>query len=352
MALLADLVSRVRTELGDVPKQFTFTTTGDGSSKDFDLRLRPIDGSTLTVTVNGNPVAQPTGYTIEEDHGVVHFATAPALNAAVKVVGTQYRYFTDTDIETFVNTAIGQHTYQRTDRYGSQLTLANMDPVEEYPLALLATIEALWVLATDSAFDINIMAPDGVTIPRAQRYQQLTGIIAQRMDQYKQLSSALNIGLWKIEMGTLRRVSRHTNKLVPIYMAQEIDDSRRPERVWIENDLKGRTPIPTTAATYDLIIYQGDSYSVVLDFPINTSDLTFKAQIRTYPGAPAYYAEFAVAVVNNATGQIRLSLTTSQTKYLPVRAFWDLQATKVSDPTWQKTYIKGQVFVTQQTTMD
>jgi hypothetical protein len=352
VALLADIVSRVRVELGDLPKQFTYTATGDGTNKEFNLKLKPIDPYSLLVTINSVPVAAGTGYTLEQEHGIIHFDPAPELNDSIEITGTQFRYFTDDDLESFVNTAVSQHTYQRTDSYGSAITIGRLPAVEEYPLAILATIEALWALATDSAFDINIVAPDGVTIPRAQRFQQLTTMIQARWDQYKQLSSALNIGLWRIEMGTLRRVSRTTNKLVPVWMPQEVDDARKPERVYLENNLKGYAPAPTTAAIYDLVIYQGDSYSVVLDFPIDTSDLEFKAQIRTYPNAPALYAEFEVEILNNPSGQIRLKLTKSQTAYLPVRSFWDLQATKPSDPDFQKTYVRGQVFVTQQVTVD
>ena len=119
----------------------------------------------------------------------------------------------------------------------------------------MATIEALWALATDAAFDINITAPDGVMIPRAQRYQQLSSIIQQRWEQYKTLCAQLNVGLWKIEMGTLIRTSRTTNKYVPIYVGQEIDDSRKPERVYIANNLTGRSPMPTNAQNYDIILF-------------------------------------------------------------------------------------------------
>lgn len=352
MAVLADLVSRVRLELGDMPKQFSYTATGDGVTKDFDTKIKPLDSTTLLVTVNGTPIAQPAGYTVEKDLGVFHFTTAPANASVIKISGTSYRYFSDSDLTTFINTAVAQHTANRTDQYGSQMTLAMIPTVEDYPLAILATIEALWALATDAAFDIDISAPDGVMIPRSERYRQLSQIIAQRWDQYKQLSSALNIGLWRIEMGTLRRVSRTTNKLVPIYMPQEIDDARRPERVYINNDLNGRTPQPATAGTYDMVIYQGDTWSGEFDFPFDVTDYVFKAQIRTYPNAPAIYATFTVAKFDAANGRIRLSLTKEQTAYLPVRAFWDLQATRTSDPTFEQTYVRGQVFVTQQVTLD
>jgi hypothetical protein len=352
VAVLADLLSRTRLELGDAPKQFTFTETGDGSTKDFYVKVKPLDVDTLVVTVNGTPVANPSGYTLEADLGMIHFVNAPANNSAIRVQGSHFRYFTDTDLTTFINTAVEQHTYNRTDGYGNQVTLAKLQAVEEYPLVILSTIEALWALATDASFDINIFAPDGVTIPRSERFHQLSNMIQQRQMQYKELCSALNIGLWRLEIGTLRRVSKRTNKLIPVYMPQESDDPRKPERVYIQNDMLGRTPAPTTAATYDLILYQGDSYSVVLDFPVDTTNLVFKAQIRTYPNAPALYATFEVEIVSNSLGQIRLKLTKAQTAYLPARAFWDLQATSTVDPDFQKTYVKGQVFVTQQVTVD
>jgi hypothetical protein len=351
MALLADLVARVRTELGDSKKQFRFTATGDGVTKDFYLNKKPVELTNLYVTVNGTARTYPAGYTLEESIGVIHFVTAPASNAAIVVEGIAARYFLDSELTTFIDTAVLQHTENRTDTYGSRVTIYSIPAVEEYPVAILATIEGLWALATDAAFDINITAPDGVVIPRAQRYTQLTGIITQRMEQYKQLCAALNIGLWRLEMGTLRRISRTTNKLVPIYMAQEIDDSRKPERVYIKNDLNGRVPLPTTAEIYDIPLYQGDSWSAEFDFPFDTTDFIFKAQIRTYPGAPAIYGEFAVEVVDDPVGKILLSLTSSQTKYMPVRAFWDLQATVADDPTYQHTFIKGQVFTTQEVTL-
>ena len=352
MAALVDLVSRVRLDLGDMPKQFNYTSTGDGTNKDFDLKYKPVEPTTLLVTVNNVVKTTPTDYTLEKDLGIIHFVTAPANALAVKVTGTAYRYFSDSDIERFVNTAVEQHTFERTDGYGSQMTILLLPAVEEYPLAILSTIEALWALATDSAFDINISSPDGVMIPRSDRYRQLTQMIQARTDQYKQLSSALNIGIWRIEMGTLRRVSRLTNKLVPMYLAQEIDDSRKPERVFIQNDLKGRKPMPTYSGVYDIALYQGDSFSIEFDFPFNVTALTFKAQIRTYPNAPALYATFAVDKFDAANGRIRLTLAPSATKYLPARAFWDLQATSAADPTFEQTYIRGQVFVTQQVTVD
>lgn len=354
MAVLADLLSRVRLELGDMQKQFNYAATGDGSTKKFTLNAKPVELTNLYVTVAGTPIAYPAGYSLEQNTGIITFVTAPGNNAAIIVTGMANRYFLDSDLCTFINTAVTQHTHNRTDSYGSEVTIASIPAVEEYPLAILATIEALWALATDASFDIDINAPDGVMIPRSERYRQLTQTIQARWDQYKQLCSALNIGLWRLEMGILRRVSRTTNKLIPVYMAQEIDDSRRPERVYINNDLLGRTPTPSLVQNYDIVLYQGDSFDVEFDFPFDTSNYTFKAQIRTYPNAPSLYGTFDITEISTSPtySRIRLALTNSETAYLPVRAFWDLQATADADPTYQMTYIKGQVFTTQQVTLD
>ena len=349
-----DLVYRVRLELGDQPQQFTYTAVGDGSVTDFTLPCKPIDINTLAVYVNGSPVAYPTGYTAEFDIGVIHFVHTPAAGANILITGNRFRYFTDDDICRFINTAITQHAYNRTDAFGSVITINNIEAVEEYPLAILAVIEALWVLATDAAFDINITAPDGVTIPRAQRYQQLTSIIQQRWEQYKSLCAQLNIGLWRIEMGTLRRVSRTTNKLVPVYIAQEVDDARMPERVYLQNDLTGRKAFPSYVAVQDIVLYQGDSYEEEVDFPFDITGLNFKAQIRTYPNAPSLYATFNIEVTlaTETLSKITLSLDRNASAYLPPRAFWDLQATATDNSGYENTYLRGQVFTTQQVTLD
>lgn len=345
MANLTDLVSRVRMELSDSPKQFVKQFAGDGLTTRFSLAVKPVDASSLVVTVNGSPVATPAGYTVEDIFGVIHFTTPPPVNSVIEVTGSVWRYFTDNEICEFVSTATLQHTNNKSDSFGSLLTIARIPAVEEYPIVILSTIQALWALSTDASYDIDIYAPDGVHIPRSQRFGQLTGLITQRMQQYKELCAALNVGLWRIEVGTLRRVSRTTNKLVPVYMPQEIDDSRRPERVFLQNDMYGRTPPPTTAQIYDIVFTQGNSFECTFDFPFDLTGYEVKAQIRTYPNSPSLYATFTVEFVDTAAGKIKLKLTKKDTEYMPQRAYWDLLMTSSSDPNWSHTYIKGQVFV-------
>jgi hypothetical protein len=358
VALIADLLSRVRLELGDNAAQFSTTLAGDGVTKSFYMTVKPVDALYLDVKINGVQQAQTTNFTVEENIGYIHFVTTPADGAVITITGTHYRYFTTGELTTFVNTAVLQHTDNRTDAFGSQITISSIPAVEEYPVALLATVEALWALATDAAFDINISAPDGVQIPRSQRFAQLSQIIAARKEQYRELCSALNVGLWRIEMGTLRRVSRTTNKLVPIYMAQEIDDSTKPERVYIENNLKGRTPVPDNVAPYDIILTQGDAWETEFDFPLDFStNYTLNAQIRTYPESPTLVAQFTVTVLGTTViggvtyTRVKLSLTSDQTEDFPLKSFWDAQI-RSDDGTFNETYVRGLVFANRQVTVD
>lgn len=352
MASLSDLISKVRLELNDQPKQFTKTLAGDGSTKDFSLGFKPLDIYTLVVTIDGVVKAQGTDFTVEASYGVLHFVTAPVVDAVIKADGSVFRYFSDAELTTFINTSVTQHTYNRSDQFGRQMTLAMLPEVEVYPLTILSVVEALYALATDAAFDINIFAPDGVTIPRSERYHQLMGLINQRMEQYKNLCAQLNIGLYKIEVGVLRRTSRTTNKLVPVYVPQEIDDYRKPERVYLPIDVTGRTPIPSTIPVYDIVLQQGDSWFATLDFPdaTNFADLVFKAEVRTYPGSPSLWATFNLEIVDPVLKKLKLSLTKDQTERIPLRAFWDLQATSLSDDTYQRTFLKGQVFCEREVT--
>ena len=163
MALLADLLSRVRLELGDEAKQFVYSSTGDGTTTRFYLNAKPVELDNLTVLVAGVAIPYPAGYTIEQKTGIITLAVAPANAATIKVTGISNRYFLDDDLCIFINTAVIQHSHNRTDGTGSAITIASIPAVEEYPVAILSVIEALWALATDAAFDINIFAPDGVT---------------------------------------------------------------------------------------------------------------------------------------------------------------------------------------------
>lgn len=345
MTSLTDITSRVRLELADLPEAFVENFVGDGSSTAWNLAHYPVDVSSLSVKVNGTSVV----YTVDERSGRLTLAgSAPADGTSITVTGRNFRYFTDADLSLYIQSAIDQHLVNRLDDYGRGLTLATLPPVEEYAVALLGTIQALWALATDSSFDIDISAPDGVSIPRSERYRQLMDLIANRQAQYQQLCEALNIGLYRIEVFSLRRISKKTGRYVPIYQPQEVDDYSPPVRVHLPLPTYGGHPIPQTAVINDLVFTQGDSFTTTVPLGINLTGCTVAAQIRQFNESPAVQGTFFAVVTDAVQGVVVLSLTSAQTRLLPAQGVWDLQVT-MPDLTVQ-TLVKGMVIVNRDVT--
>ena len=83
------------------------------------------------------------------------------------------------------------------------MDLSNIPDVEGVLVALRATIDALWALATDAATDIDISSADGTTVPRSQRYRQLREQIDGLTARYNHIAAMLNVGLDRIEMSKI-----------------------------------------------------------------------------------------------------------------------------------------------------
>ena len=229
MATISDIVTRVRLEIGDEQSYFEETQIANGEDHRIFVPHYPLDATSVVVKDNGT-VVDPTTYTVEEWSGVTVFNTAPAAAHIIRVSGTKWRIFTQTDLTTICQDAVNMHLNNRTDAFGRGLTLAIMDNLEIYPVALLAASMALNAMANDASLDIDISTPDGVSIPRSQRFHQLLMMAEQRLATYNDLCLKLNIGLNMIFIGNLRRKAKRTNRLVPIYIDQEIDDRSMPQR--------------------------------------------------------------------------------------------------------------------------
>jgi hypothetical protein len=316
----------------------------------YEMPYSPVNGPSLVVLADGDDVSNDVE--VEEHTGVLTFDTAPTEGDPIVVNGTYYRYFTDEEIDSFTDQALRQHAHNRVDEFGRAITVANLPVIEEYPVAILSTIFALYALTTDSSFDIDISTPDGVGVPRSQRYRQLMQMVEQRKQQYRELCAALNVGLERIEIFTLRRISRMTNRYVPVYVPQEVDDRSRPQRIFLPIPTYGAPAAPDSAGRYDLVLTQGDSFSVVLDFPFDVTGYDALAQIRLYPESAVYAAQFTTNEEDYPQGKVRISLTPEQTRRLPLRAYWDIQLTSKTDPEDVKTYISGTVFCRRQVTRD
>jgi len=346
VATLTTLADRLRDELGDLGKSFVYQFVADGTTNRYQIPYSPIDGENLIVIDAGADVS--ANVEVEEDTGFITFDVVPTAGHNIVLSGTYFRYFTNEEICHYINTAFGQHVANHADGYGRGYTIATLPGIEEYPVVVYASTLALYTLATDASFDIDITAPDGVMIPRSERYRQLQQMVQTRKDQYRELCSQLGVGLYKIDVFSFRRISKTTNRYVPVYLPQEVDDRSMPQRAIIPIPSYGSAISPSDVPTYDLLMYEGDSFTVELDFPFDVTNYTFTSQIRLNYSDPVVAATFNCEITD--TQKVTISLTTTQTTALPERAFWDIQGTTTDNPGYQQTFMRGTVFTTRQVT--
>jgi hypothetical protein len=259
VATEAALISRIRLELGDNPMPFRGQFRGTGSQKTFDLPAVNISATGLkafTVDPDTLVIADltPADYATDLANGLITLTTALPRDTQLVVEGNSFSLFSDIEITAFLHDALLQHTNNATDsiRYRDengfikyahyQITLDNLPEIEEVLVALLAATEALWALSTDASTDIDVHTSEGTFVPRSQRYSQIVSQINLLTEKYKTLCAQLNVGLFRIEMSTLRRISKTTGRLVPIYVPREYDDATMPVRVLPEIDTREADP--------------------------------------------------------------------------------------------------------------
>lgn len=248
-----DVIERVRAELGDLGSPFRDSFAGTGELGEYDLSESSIASAQVTLVNGGNvtTLTPDADYTLMPTEGRILLLGAHNPlpdNVTLIVTGTASGMFSDQELTVFVDEAVRMHckdrrrTYRARDSSGfirmveQPVTLANLPELELLPLALLATVNALWALATDASTDIDITTAEGTHVGRGQRFQQLMAMIDAVSARYKELCEQLQIGYYRIEMGTLRRISRTTGRLVPVYEAREFDDYRLPQRLIPEVD--------------------------------------------------------------------------------------------------------------------
>jgi hypothetical protein len=350
VANLTSLSERLRSELGDTGKSFVHQFTADGTTNRFLLPYSPVDAINMIITLDGTDIS--TTVDVEETTGYMTFDEVPDTGAVVVAAGTYFKYFTVTEIEQFVCTAFDQHTANHADTYGRAILLDTLPGLEEYPVITYASTLALYTLATDASFDIDITAPDGVQIPRSERYRQLMQMIEVRKQQYRELCSQLGIGLYKIDVFSLRRISKTTNRYVPIYLPLEVNDRSMPQRVILPIPSYGSAIAPSSVPTKDLMMYEGDVFVAILDFPdaFDVTEYTWESSISNQIGSAVSIVDFTIENITGTTDQLQISLTSEQTDLLPEKCFWDIQGTLIADTSQVQTYMRGTVITTRQVT--
>ena len=309
MATIDSLVNKVRVELGDLGKSFVTQIIADGTTNRFKIEYHPVDATTVTVLKNNVDITNDSF--IEESTGKLILDTTPNDGDILIVSGTYFRYFTGAEMVELVNNALAQHTAKHTDSMGRKLTISNLPTIDEYPVAVYATTLALYALATDASFDIDIQAPDGVTIPRAERYRQLMDMVSARQNQYRELCVHLGIGLYSIDVFSLRRISKATGRYVPIYRPQEVDDRSYPDRVDVPEPIYGDTPAEWPTTDVELTAYQGRSFSTSLDYTGNWAGYAFEAKLLPQRGSVLGVQEFTLSVDTTGAKEITAVSRTS-----------------------------------------
>ena len=345
MATLSSLVNKVRVELGDLGKSFVTQFVADGTTNRFKLHYSPLDGTGVIVFKNGVEISNDCS--VEESTGVLVTDELPDDGDEFTVSGNYYRYFTQSEMESLVQDAVLQHSSKHPDSVGRNVTLANLPQLEEYPVAIYAVTLALYTLATDAAFDIDVQAPDGVTIPRAERYRQLMEMIQARKDQYRELCTHLGIGLYSIDVFSLRRISKATGRYIPVYKPQEVDDRSYPQRVDVPAPTYGDKPPAWPTTGEELTAYQGRPFIAEITFEWDNSDEVFAAKLLSQRGSVLVVREFTTTFTEGDPGQwtATISLTGDGTLRLAERTYWSIQKV-VDGDTFPEREIKGGNFFT------
>jgi len=243
---LAEAIRRVRQEIGDPLQPFRTTAIGDGLTTIYDLPKQHLESRTVQVILVNNAVettlAEGVDYTLDSFNGMVTLASPLPNGATLTIYGQAWAMFSDEELARIVIYSAKQHCYHQTiteryrDKFGfisyreEPKMLQNLPPVEEPLLVMLATLNTLWVLANDAATDANITTAEGTDIDRVGRYRQLMDHIADLQERYERYAGQLGVGVFRMEVINLRRVSRTTGRLVPLFRDREYDDHRWPVR--------------------------------------------------------------------------------------------------------------------------
>lgn len=233
MANFNDVATIARTYLRDFPRFFQTSLTAVGRT--YQLGHVNIDTSSLYVAVylpSGGAASTISAaeYSLDVRNGILRLAETAPTGAELLVEGYYYEWVTPDDLNFYTKRAIEKHLV------AMDTSLENLTEVVINAIGIAAIVECLWALMTEYSRDIDVITSESVHIPASQRFRMVQGLLSQWEAEYQRHATALNIGLDRIEIFNLRRVSRTTNKLVPLYKAQELGDYAPLERLWPKID--------------------------------------------------------------------------------------------------------------------
>jgi hypothetical protein len=255
---IESLMLDARSWLRDFPVYFTATSPATSSTqRTIELPHKNVmlagmsvwatDGTTTwkgvlddhEVTVAGTEF----GYTLDERNGLLRITTQPTTpaftsSAHLNVEGYYVEWVSDPDLKFHTVNTIAEYGYGN-----PAWTLESIGDVEADLVALRTAYDVLFSLLVEYSRDIDVSTPQAMHIPATQRFHQVNQLLfgpGGLNEKLKEKENMLGVGLGAAEVGTLRRVSKTTNRLVPVYVVREYDDISRPRRLFTEPDTQGQ----------------------------------------------------------------------------------------------------------------
>jgi hypothetical protein len=233
VAELSDIETIARTYLRDFPK--FFQTSFDAVGRTYELGQINVDATSLWVAVytssSGSASAlNTTQYSLDERNGILRLTTTYPANTKLLIEGYYYEWVTPTDLTFYSKRALEKHLHT------TNLSVNQLADVVINAIGIAAICECLWALMTEYSRDIDVITSEAIHIPASQRFRMVQALLMQWEKEYERHATNLNIGFDRLEVFNLRRVSRTTNRLVPLYKQKEFGDYSPTERLWPEID--------------------------------------------------------------------------------------------------------------------
>lgn len=330
------IAERARVYLRDRPRRFSerYVTTGNPLS--YELPMGNIVPESVTVSIGVDPtqsLSETADFTVDTTAGRLSLVSTWAADLDMWVEGQFWEWFSDRDLSDYTDIVIDN--YARSE--GDNLSDLVEDAAVRNCMAAAVLVEGLWALLTEVARDIDVRTPEG-DIPATQRYRQLLGLLEFWKEELGRMEQALNIGLYRLEMFNLRRISLRTGRLVPLYVAQEYDDTDPPVRVQPRIDPGGPVVVVDdgeeelpVGSEYLLNMTRGLPFGLIVtykdnDVPVDMSDpawtvrLVIKEERLSTAPVIAEFTETDSKIVLGADGTVTVDLSGTDTEF-PVRGY-------------------------------
>lgn len=229
MATKQEIITTARNYLRDHPR--FLQETYNSVSRTVDLGKPNIDSTTLWVRVlsSDGSTSTPT-FSLDERNGLLRLSTELLPTDTLMVEAYYYEWLLPSDMDFYADMAINLNTHNL------KTPLENLAPAVADVVGIHTLIQALWGLMSEYSRDIDVITSESVHVMASQRYRMVSSLLQYWTDEYNKRAHALNIGLERLEVVNLRRVSRTNNRLVPLYKPREVGDYGPIERIFPDID--------------------------------------------------------------------------------------------------------------------